>query len=595
MHPILIELLIFTSATVILVPLFKWLNLGSILAYLFAGVLIGPGITGLIKDTEVILHFSELGVVFLLFLIGLELAPTRLWKLRKNIFGMGLLQVLVTGSIFTAIGRALDFSLQVSYIAGFGLALSSTAFAMQILNENRQMKTTHGQGSFSILMFQDIAVVPLLASLALFSVHKNAAEAFSWVTIAKPLAAIVGLILVGRFVIPRIFRWVADTGIQEVFIAMSLFVVIGTGLLLESVGLSMGLGALMAGVLLANSEYRHELESNLSPFKGLLLGLFFIAVGMSLDINILLAKPWLILGLGAGFMAIKGLIIFLLGKLFRFPTESSRNMAFTLPQGGEFAFVLFASAAGKSLISPEMQSILNASVTFSMILTPFLFSLNQKWLRKYSHISERPYDEIDHEEAEVIVAGFGRVGQIVSRYLKSQGVTYTILEHSAAQVDTARKFGSKIFYGDASKHDILVRAHAKTAKYFILAIDDPKKSVETAKMVIDNFPNLTIFARARNRQHALDLMELGITNIHRETFITSLEIAKEIMLIKGVKRERINAQLKHFHDHDHGVLKKQFELRHDEKKMISYTTQANKELETLLRADSEDTVNDIKL
>lgn len=588
MHSILIDLLVFTSATVILVPLFKWLNLGAILAYLFAGILIGPGVIGLIKDTEVILHFSELGVVFLLFIIGLELAPARLWKLRKNIFGMGLLQVFITGSLFTAIGLGLNFSLPISYIAGFGLALSSTAFAMQILNENRQMKTTHGQGSFSILMFQDIAIVPILASLALFSVHKNMGEAFTWVSIAKPLAAIAGLILVGRFVIQRVFRWVADTGLQEVFIAMSLLVVIGTGLLLESVGLSMGLGALMAGVLLANSEYRHELEANLSPFKGLLLGLFFIAVGMSLNINILLSKTWLILGLGIGFMTIKGLIIFILGKLFRFPTESSRNMAFTLPQGGEFAFVLFAGAAGKSLISPEMQSILNASVTFSMILTPFLFSLNQKWLRKYSHASARPYDEVDHGEAEVIVAGFGRFGQIVSRFLKSQEVSFTILEHSAAQVDTARKFGTKIYYGDASKHDILERAHAKSAKYFVLAIDDPVKSVETAKMVVDNFPNLTIFARARNRQHALNLMELGITNIHRETFSTSLDVAKDIMLTKGIQREKINKQLKHFHDHDHDVLKKQFELRHDEKTMISYTTQANKDLETLLKADRDD-------
>jgi len=587
MESILVDLLIFTSASVVLVPLFKWLNLGAILAYLTAGILIGPGIMAWIKDPEVILHFSELGVVFLLFLIGLELAPSKLWKMRGAIFGMGLLQVVATGALFTGIGLFFGFPPAVSYIAGFGLALSSTAFAMQILEENRQLKTTHGQSSFAILMFQDIAVVPLLASLAFFT-SEASGESMTWTKAIYAVAVILGLVFVGRFLIRKIFRWVAETGIHEVFIAMSLLIVIGTGLLLQSVGLSMGLGAFMAGVLLADSEYRHELETNLMPFKGLLLGLFFIAVGMSLDIEVLKNKPLLILGLGLGFMAIKMGLLFGIGKLFRLPSESSRNMAFTLPQGGEFAFVLFSTAFAQGLLSAEVQSVLNASVTLSMALTPFLFSMNQKYLRTFSEVSERPFDEVDDGDTEIIVAGYGRFGQIVTRFLNAQDVSFTILEHSAAQVDVARKFGTKIFYGDASRFEVLERAGAKAAKYFVLAIDDPEKSVQAARVVVEKFPHLKIFARARNRQHAIDLMELGVTHIHRETFLTSLEVAKEVMLTRGASEQQVQNQLKKFRAHDEEVLKKQYDLRDDETTMISFTTQANKELESLLKEDLQE-------
>ncbi len=584
MESLLVDLLIFTSVSVVLVPLFKWLKLGAILAYLTAGLLIGPGVIGWIKDPEVILHFSELGVVFLLFLIGLELAPSRLWKMRGAIFGMGLLQVTLTGLVFAGVGLFFGLSPAVAYIAGFGLALSSTAFAMQILEEKRQLKTTHGQSSFAILMFQDIAVVPLLASLAFFSSGASGTSV-TWTKMLYALAAVLGVVFVGRFLVRRLFRWVAETEIQEVFTAMSLLIVVGTGLLLQSVGLSMGLGAFLAGVLLADSEYRHELETNLLPFKGLLLGLFFIAVGMSLDLEILKSKPFLILGLGLGFMTVKMILLFVIGKLFKLPSESARNMAFTLPQGGEFAFVLFSTAFAQGLLSAEVQSILNASVILSMALTPFLFSLNQNYFRSFSEISERPFDEIDDGDTEIIVAGYGRFGQIVTRFLKAQEVSFTILEHSAAQVDVARKFGSKIFYGDASRFEVLERAGAKAAKYFVLAIDDPEKSVQAARVVVEKFPHLKIFARARNRQHAIDLMELGVTHIHRETFLTSLEVAKELMLHRGASELQVQNQLKRFRTHDDEVLKKQFDLRGDETKMISFTTQANKELEDLLKED----------
>ena len=589
MHNLLLELTIFTAASVIFVPLFKYFNLGPILAYLFAGIVIGPHLLGLISDPETILHFSELGVVFLLFIIGLELAPARLWRLRNHIFGLGALQVVLTGLTIMYVARLFGFSLSEGYVIGFALSLSSTAFAIQILKDSRQLQTTHGQGSFSILMFQDLAVVPLMASLKLFS-DVSAGAGFSWLAIVKGGATLILLITIGPIVVRWGMRFIADTRLHEIFIATALLIVIGSGLLMEYIGLSLGMGAFIAGVLLAESDYRHELETNLEPFKGLLLGLFFIAVGMSLNLNVVLEKPHIILMLTIGLITIKSSFIYILARVFKFPHESSRNMSVTLPQGGEFGFVIFSLALTMGILKSETVSMLNVSIILSMALTPLLFSINQKVLRSFNEISERPYDKVEPEDAEVIVAGYGRFGQIVSRFLDSQGVKFTILEHSAAQVDAARKFGRKIYYGDASRLEILKSAGTESAKYFLLAIDDVEKSVETAKVVRDNFPNIKIIARARNRQHVMDLMKLGVEEIHRETLLTSLEVAKVIMLFRGAKRESINKKLAKFVKRDQEILSKQFELRESEKELMNFTIQANKELETILRLDEEETI-----
>lgn len=558
--------------------------MGAILAYLFSGIVIGPFVFGFIKEAEVILHFSELGVVFLLFVIGLELAPNKLWQLRHSIFGLGLSQMAVTGFALMGLFLLAGYSLPLSYAIGFGLALSSTAFAIQILKERRQLNTTYGQGAFSILMFQDLAVVPLLASLTLFS-QETVANPFTWFDLLKAGAVIVVVILAGRYLIRYPLRLIAASRIPEVFTATALIIVVGSALLMEEIGLSMGMGAFLAGVLLANSEYRHELETSLSPFKGLLLGLFFIAVGMSLNLKILLLKPHWVLLIALGFMVIKGSLIFGLARLFKTPTEAARNMAVVLPQGGEFAFVVFAQAASQGLLDNELKSILNASVTLSMALTPLIVALNQKWFRRFSEITERPYDLIQSKNPEVIIAGYGRFGQIVARFLRAQDTRCTILEHSAAQVEVARRFGTKIYYGDAQREDILHSAGAEDAKVFVLAIDEPTKSLAIAKLVRKKFPHLKIIARARNRQHALDLMELGITHIHRETFLTSLEVAKEIMVLKGDDYEMICRQLARFREHDESILANQFKVKHDEKKFLSYTSKANQELEQILRAD----------
>ncbi len=583
MNSLLIQLLIFSSAAIIFVPLFTRLGLGSILAYLFSGVLVGPMVLGWIKDPVTILHFSELGVVFLLFIIGLELAPSKLWKLKNSIFGFGLLQVLITGLVFMQIGILGGLEKSAAFVAGFGLALSSTAFAVQLLESNRQLNTKHGQGAFAVLMFQDIAVVPILVTLSILSGAEQGA--FTLLGFGKVIGAIAGIILLGQYVIRHVFRLIADTKIQEVFLAMSLIVVLGTAFLFESIGLSMGMGAFMAGVLLATSEYRHELVANLIPFKGLLLGLFFIAVGMSLDMHVIIAKPGVVIAVTLGFMVLKGLIVFVLARLFRFGREAAKNIGVSISQGGEFAFVLFSVALAKNLLSHEAASILNAAVTMSMILTPLVFSVNQRYFRKSSEISERPYDVIDNHEAEVVIAGFGRFGQIVARFLKSEDISYTILEHDAAQVETARRFGNKVYYGDASRTDILESAGIGKARFFVLAVDDVEKSIEIAQKVKKHFPLTEIIARARNRQHAVSLMEIGVQSIHREIYLTSLEVAQEILVKKGGNPEHIKRRIEIFRFHDEKILKEQFEHRNDEKKFVAYTTQANAELEQILRAD----------
>ena len=472
MHSILIDVLIFTAAASLFVPLFKKLKLGAILAYLFAGILIGPHALGLIADTETILHFSELGVVFLLFLIGLELAPQKLWKLRKAIFGLGLLQVFVTGFVLSLIASLFGLTNAQSLVIGFGLSLSSTAFVVQLLEENNELKTAYGQGAFGILMFQDLAIVPLLALLSFLA--STGENQFSVKQILISIGTLSLLIGVGPYLVRHVLRNVANSKTQETFTAISLFIVIGTGLLVEYSGLSMAMGAFLAGVLLANSEYRHELEVNLLPFKGLLLGLFFIAVGMALNLEVIASKPLIVVGICFGLLAIKALIIFSLGIVFKFPRASAMKMAFVLPQGGEFAFVLFNAAVGKQVFGQDLAALLNAAVTLSMAITPFIYTWNKNRVKLIEPEQDTNYDHIDESHAEVIIAGFGRFGQIVARFLKAQKVRFIILEHNAAQVETARKFGNKVYYGDATRADILESADIKNAKVFILAIVDLK-------------------------------------------------------------------------------------------------------------------------
>ena len=591
MDTVLFNFLIFTIASVVFVPLFRKLQMGAIIGYMFAGVIIGPYFTGLITDTDLIMHFSELGLVFLWFFIGLEITPARIWRLRRWILGLGLSQVLVTGLIFTVIAQFLGWSIGASYVIGFGLALSSTAFALQLLKEHHQFNTTHGQGSFSILMFQDLAILPLLASLSFFSDGQFALPTLTG--LLQVIAIIFVLILIEQYVIRHILHLVAESQTHEVFTAMSLLLVIGAALLFQAVGLHMGMGAFLAGLLLTKSEYRHEFEINLTPFKGLLMGLFFISVGMSLNLQVLITSWHFVIFITLGFMTLKGLIIFGLGHLFRFPKPSTQNMTFTLPQAGEFSFILFSSAVSTGIMDIESSSLFTAAVIMSMAITPFIFNFNQKYLpidetgSSESKTVKNKTEKLGQEkEAEIIIAGFGRFGQTVSRVLKMEGIKHIILEHSASQVKAARRFNNEVYYGDASRADILKAAGGDHAKIFVLAIDDVEKSIETAKMVRQNFPDIKIVARARHRRHAMDLLKLDISIVHREIYFSGLEMARDILLLTGKSDDFTNSRLDKFRQYDEKVLQKQMHIK-DEEKFMSLTHQMNQDLIKLLEEDEK--------
>ena len=583
------EAAIFLGAAIIAVTIFSKLGFGSVLGYLVAGVVIGPWCFGLITGVDNILHFAELGVVLLLFLIGLELQPSRLWVLRRSIFGMGLAQVLVTGLLLAMVGIALDLPISTAIIVGLGLSLSSTAFVLQMLAEKKQLNTVHGRSSFAILLFQDMAVIPLLALLPLLGVTDTTAnDAGVTQTVITGVLVLIVLVVGGHYLLRPIFRLVASSGSHEIFTATSLMVVIGSTLLMEMAGLSMALGAFVAGVLLADSEYRHEIEVNIEPFKGLLLGLFFIAVGMSVNLGLLASQPLTILGLVAGLMAIKFIVLYGLGRGFQLPSRCSRNLAFVLPQGGEFAFVLFTAAIGYQVLEQALADVLILVVSLSMAITPLLFVLNERVLKPWLDGRARPvFDRIDEPSAPVIIAGFGRVGQVIGRILRVKHIPFTAMEISAKQVDFVRKYGGKIYYGDASRLDLLRAAHAGQAKIFVLAIDDEQASLRTAEVVKAHFPNLKIIARARNRHHAHLLRDLGVKVFFRETFLTSLKLAEEVLCGLGMPRPEVVETVEKFKTHDEAALMKQYAVHHDETKYIQSVKDAAEELQDLFEADIE--------
>lgn len=578
------QVLVLLAAAVIAVPLFRRYGFSSVLGYLVAGVIVGPWALGLITGAREILSFSELGVVFLLFIIGLELQPSRLWALRRLIFGIGSVQVGVTTLVLALIGRLLHLSWPAALIAGFGLSLSSTAFVLQMLAERKELGTPQGRTGFAILLFQDLAVIPVLVVLRV--VYQPSAQT-GWESFLLAAAVIVGLFAAGRYLLRPAFRLVARFGIPDTFSAAALLVVLGSALALEAVGLSMSLGAFLAGVLLADSEYRHELEASIEPFEGLLLGLFFVAVGMSANLGLVLAHPVLVASLTAVLLAVKGLILYVTGKGFKLSNSAARALAFTLPQGGEFAFVLFALAATLGLLQAFTADLLVVVVAFSMALTPLLTLFNTRVIEPRLAANKPPdFDRIDEPGNPVIIAGFGRFGQIVARVLRIRRIPFTALEISSEQVDVVRRFGNKIYYGDASKPELLRAAGAADARVFVLAIDDVEASMRTARVVRRNFPSLTIYARARNRYHAHLLMELGITHIVRETLLSSFDLTAHVLGGLGVSEREARRTLAVFARHDEELLKRQYAVFRDEAKLIQTSREAAQELESLFEADT---------
>ncbi|MGH8140251.1 MAG: monovalent cation:proton antiporter-2 (CPA2) family protein [Steroidobacteraceae bacterium] len=575
------------GAAVLAVSVFRLLRLSSILGYLAAGMVIGPWGFRLVHDVPSIMSFAEFGIVLLLFIIGLELQPTRLWVMRRIVFGMGIAQVLVCALLLGAAGWMLGLAPAAALIVGFGLSLSSTPLVLQLLAERTQLKSPHGRAAFGILLFQDLAVLPVLAALPLLSRTSRAAvpSGMGWLTLAKLLVVMAAIVIGGRLILRPALRVVARLKVSEVFTAAALLTVIGTALLANLAGLSMSLGAFLAGVLLADSEFRHELEADLEPFKGLLLGLFFVAVGMAANLGLLLSEPWKVLLVTAGFIAIKLLAVTALGRASGQSGRSAWKLGFTLPAGGEFAFVLFTLSAREHLVDSGTADLLILAVTLSMMLGPLLLILHDELLDRWGAEPQRPFDGIDEGENRVIIAGFGRFGQIVARVLRARRIAFTALDSNQTHVDFVRKFGNKVYYGDASRLDLLRAAGAETAAVFVLAIDDVDASVRAAELVREQFPRLKILARARNRQHAFALKDLGVRYIIRETYVSSLEMAATVLETLGEATASARAAVRKFRQHDEATLEAQYAVKEDETKFLAASREAAQQLEKLFEAD----------
>jgi len=583
------EAIIYLVAAIIAVPISKRLGFSSVLGYLAAGIIIGPVGLRFIRDPEHILHFAELGVVFLLFIIGLELQPSRLWVLRRMIFGLGSAQVVLSAIVIGLLAWTYGFTPTAAAVSGLILALSSTAFVLQLLAEKKQLTTTHGRAAFSILLFQDLAVIPLIALLPLIGSGASGENQFDLLKVGIALASIAGLIIGGHFLLRPLLRIVAHSKLPELFTATALLVVIGAALFMQFAGMSMVLGAFIAGMLLADSEYRHELEADLAPFKGLLLGLFFIAVGMSVNIGLLLKEPMTILLFVVGLMAAKAIVLYPLARAFGLcNTKGALSLAAVLSQGGEFAFVLFALVAREQIIDTTQIDRLILAVVVSMMLTPVVYLIIEYVTGRTAEKDDAEYDGMEDEGSAVIIAGFGRVGQIIGRLLRVKGQSFTALEIDSSQVDVVRRYGSKVHFGDAGRLDLLRAAGADRAKLLVLAIDDIEASVRTAETVSRNFPHLTIIARARNRRHAHTLMDLGITHIFRETLFSSLAMSGRVLDMLGFDQEEVRRSIDTFRERDKRLLDEQHAIHHDEERLIQSAKDTARELESLLRNDSRD-------
>ena len=586
---LLAQIAIFLAAAVIAIPIFRRFKLGAVLGYLTAGIIIGPGSLGLVQSVEATQQIAEFGIVLLMFVIGLELQPSRLWVLRKPIFGLGSAQVAVTTLV---VGLCTYFGFQQSWqsalVIGFGLSMSSTALALQLLAERGQLNSQFGRSSFSILLFQDISVMPALALLPLLGVAAAKSGGSGGLLVLK-LIAVLGIVVIGgRYVLRPMLRIVAATKVTEAMTAAGLLVVIGTALLVSQVGLSLSLGAFLAGVLLADSEFRHELEADIEPFKGLLLGLFFIGVGMSANLNLVREKPVLIIALTVALLLLKVGVLFGVGRISGLSPAASRGLAVSLPSGGEFAFVLFGVAASLGIMNTEIAELLVLVVTASMILSPVLLALYDVTF-KPSESDGRPFDTPQELYPKVIIAGFGRFGQIVGRILRARNISFTALEASQTQVDFLRRFGNQVYYGDASRLELLRAAHAENAEVFVLAIDDADASVRTAELIRQHFPNLKIFARARNRQHAFRLMDLDVRYTIRETLVSSLELSVQVLEALGLSKSKSVETVAQFREHDERTMAKQHAVRDDEKKFLETSRESAEQLQHLFEADSDQT------
>jgi glutathione-regulated potassium-efflux system protein KefB len=585
----LVQAAILLAAAAIAAPLGRRLRIGSVLGYLLVGMLIGPFGLGLIYEIyqlDSIRNIAELGVVLLLFLIGLELRPVRLWGMRRAIFGAGAAQVFATGALLALAAAPYGISPATAAVVGLALAMSSTAFVLQLLEEKGELPQRHGRLAFSILLFQDLAAIPLIAIVPLMAARSSTNGFEAALAVLKAAVVIVAVVIVGRFVLNRLYRLVAASGVREAMTASALLTVIGVALAMHSAGLSAALGAFLAGALLADSEYRHQIEADIQPFEGLLLGLFFMAIGMSLDLSLLRREPVAIMAMVAALVATKALVLYAVGRWQGLGNRPSRRLAFAMSHGGEFAFVILGLVAGAHLLDEDLAGRLSVVVTLSMAATPLLM-LADGMIRRARAVSEPLYDTPPAEEQHVVIAGFGRFGQIVARVLRAKRITFTALEINPEQVDFVKRFGSTVYYGDASRLDILQAAQTGKASAFVLAIDDVETSIRTAGLVRQHFPHVPIYARARNRQHVYRLMDLGVTNIRREMFLASLDLTRTLLRGLGHDEADVKRTTDTFMTFDRKRLYDGYKDASDLQKQQVQAQRYAEELEQLFDEDAE--------
>ena len=577
---------LFLFAAVVAVPLAARLGIGAVLGYLLAGIAIGPWGLGFISDVDEILHFSELGVVFLMFIIGLELNPSKLWQLRQSIFGVGAAQVLLSAAILAGLLMLTQFSWQAAVIGGIGLAMSSTAMALQLMRDKGMNRNEAVQLGFSVLLFQDLAVIPALALVPLLAGSGD--DHFDWMKISMKVLAFAGMLIGGRFLLRPVFRFIAASGVREVFTAATLLLVLGSALFMDALGLSMALGTFIAGVLLAESEYRHELETAIDPFKGLLLGLFFISVGMALNLGVLYTHLLWVIASVAVLVAVKTLVLYLLARIYGLRSSERMQFSSVLSQGGEFAFVLFSTASSQKLFKDDQMALLLVTVTLSMMTTPLLMKLVDKLLSRRLNPAddedEAPW--VEDDKPQVIVVGFGRFGQVIGRLLMANKMRITVLERDISAVNLMRKYGYKVYYGDATQLELLRSAGAEAAESIVITCNDPEDTMKLVELCQQHFPHLHILARARGRVEAHELLQAGVKHFSRETFSSALELGRKALVSLGMHPHQAQRAQMHFRRLDMRMLRELMPV-HSDTAQISRVREARRELEEIFQREMQ--------
>ena len=582
----LTTILALLAAATITVPLTRRAGFGSVLGYLLAGILIGPSGLRLVTTVTDIANVSSLGVIMLLFLIGLELRPQRLWVMRRAVFGLGAAQVVLTSMILALLGNMAGIPLAAAAILGTGLTMSSTAIVLPLLAERDLLQSRAGRDGFAVLLFQDLAFIPIVAFVPLLATGASLPDHVPWHDVASGVAAVAVILIGGRFVLPYLFRIAGRTRTKEVFTTTALFVVVAAAFIAEEAGLSASLGAFMAGVLLSDSEYRHELQTDIEPFEGLLLGFFFISVGMSADLSLALRDPLLLTAVTVVLLLGKSAVAFVLARIAGQNTASATRFALALPQASEFSFVLFGAAVAARALSPEHAAFATLVSAASMLATPLLFAASESFvIPRLQRRADPTFDHIEEDGSPVIICGFGRMGQVIGRVLRMHGIAFTALDRDAGQVEVVRRFGNKVYYGDPTREDILRAAGADHAKLLVVALDDMEAVLEVVGIAKRAFPHLVILARARNRNAAHLLMERGVDGLVRDTFHSSLCLAQQSLRALGIDAEAASRAISIFREHDERTLAEAHTFYRDEKQLIQSTQQATAELASLFEAD----------